>query len=83
MQKEQDSGYDSYLKHTDSLQSQSRVKCQLPALLQLKIKKNQREKLLNCIKGLHPAIRLTVVFCFSLNSWLLVFILCSPLYFKP
>lgn len=78
MWKEQHSGGDSYLKCTDwpSVRQQSK----LPAYCSFATKIREREKLLNCVKGLDPTTREIVWGLYFFNSWLFLLILCSPLY---
>lgn len=87
MQKEQGREHDSYLNTLTAFSQKAERSANFLLFCskkKKKKKKSERKLLLNCIKGLVcPGIRLTVVFCFSLNSWLLFFILCSPLYFEP
>lgn len=82
MRKEQDGGYDSYSEHTDqpSVRKQRKVPTSYSSAGKKK-EKNQREKLLNWIKGLHPGDRVTVVLfvVFFLNPWLLFFALLFTL----
>lgn len=78
MWKEQHSGCGSYLKCMDwpLVRQQSK----LPTYCSSAIKVRERAKLPNCVKGLDPTTTETAWGLYFFNSWLFLFILCSPLY---